>query len=186
MGQARDWKNLFYKQHTQRLSWRTAAAPPHAVVLQRYRVLKNVVRQGKRRVENCGQILFPAAGPAHPRLCCLCCELEVEKSAVKEDFWIEGVVGGGREPFLKLIWYIFVTLSAIIQWIFERVWMIAHQFLLPTYLVFQIFSIYRNSILLTNKLLPFYKVHITYGIQKAAGPRSSSKVVTKLYTIWHS
>ena len=85
------------------------------------RVLKNVVRQGKRRVENCGQILFPAAGPAHPRLCCLCCELEVEKSAVKEDFWIEGVVGGGREPFLKLIWYIFVTLSAIIQWIFERV-----------------------------------------------------------------
>ena len=93
-------KTFFYKQHTQRLSWRTAAAPPHAVVLQRYRVLKNVVRQGKRRVENCGQILFPAAGPAHPRLCCLCCELEVEKSAVKEDFWIEGVVGGGREPFL--------------------------------------------------------------------------------------
>ena len=65
-------KTFFYKQHTQRLSWRTAAAPPHAVVLQRYRVLKNVVRQGKRRVENCGQILFPAAGPAHPRLCCLC------------------------------------------------------------------------------------------------------------------
>ena len=95
-------KTFFYKQHTQRLSWRTAAAaPPHAVVLQRYRVLKNVVRQGKRRVENCGQILFPAAGPAHPRLCCLCCELEVEKSAVKEDFWIEGVIGGGREPFLK-------------------------------------------------------------------------------------
>ena len=89
-------KTFFYKQHTQRLSWRTAAAPPHAVVLQRYRVLKNVVRQGKRRVENCGQILFPAAGPAHPRLCCLCCELEVEKSAVKEDFWIEGVEGGGR------------------------------------------------------------------------------------------
>ena len=115
-------KPFFYKQHTQRLSWRTAAAaPPHAVVLQRYRVLKNVVRQGKRRVENCGQILFPAAGPAHPRLCCLCCELEVEKSAVKEDFWIEGVVGGGREPFLKQIWYIFVFLSAIIQWIFERV-----------------------------------------------------------------
>ena len=52
---------------------------------------------GKRRVENCGQILFPAAGPAHPRLCCLCCELEVEKSAVKEDFWIEGVVGGAVE-----------------------------------------------------------------------------------------
>ena len=79
-------KTFFYKQHTQRLSWRTAAAaPPHAVVLQRYRVLKNVVRQGKRRVENCGQILFPAAGPAHPRLCCLCCELEVEKSSVVED-----------------------------------------------------------------------------------------------------
>ena len=79
-------KPFFYKQHTQRLSWRTAAAaPPHAVVLQRYRVLKNVVRQGKRRVENCGQILFPAAGPAHPRLCCLCCELEVEKSSIVED-----------------------------------------------------------------------------------------------------
>ena len=45
------------------------------------RVLKNVVRQGKRRVENCGQILFPAG----PRLLLRNVqvglnELEVEKS----------------------------------------------------------------------------------------------------------
>ena len=105
-------KKPFFTSNTQRpyLGEHQLAVHLLMPLLQRYRVLKNVVRQGKRRVENCGQILFPAAGPAHPRLCCLCCELEVEKSAVKEDFWIEGVVGGGREPFLKQIWYIFVTL----------------------------------------------------------------------------
>ena len=80
-------KKPFFTSNTQRpyLGEHQLAVHLLMPLLQRYRVLKNVVRQGKRRVENCGQILFPAAGPAHPRLCCLCCELEVEKSSIVED-----------------------------------------------------------------------------------------------------